>query len=147
MSFSKKERMGHFYQPHRCLPSHTYSHSVAEIPPVLPQKRRLPVHQPHFWPSNGPLDLHQCSQGSQTVSLTTGNMYSSIPRRLADSCPLQGGVQQTDSKAVKPNKGFGLCSEPQEIRTGTLPEVRFSGIPFFTRSGACQAHSRQVDEA
>ena len=146
-SFSQKERMGHLYRPHRRLPPHTHSPSVAEVPPVLPQRCLLPVHQPPFRSSLSPLDLHQYSQGSKTFSLTTGNTYSSIPRRLADSRPLQGGVSQTDPKAVKPNSGFGLCGEPQEIRTGAFPEVRFSGIPFFTRFGTCQAHSGQVDEA
>ena len=81
------------------------------------------------------------------LALTTGNTHSSIPRRLADSRPLQGGVPQTDPKDVKPNSGFGVCGEIQEVRTGTFPEVRFSRVPFFTRFGACQTHSRQVDEA
>ena len=147
MSFSQKERMGHLYRPHRRLPSHTHSPSVAKVPPVPPQRRLLPVHQPLFWSSYSPLDLHQCSQGGQTFSLTTGNTHSSIPRRLADSCPLQGGVPKADPKVVKRNSGFGFCGEPQEVRTGTLPEVRFSGLTFFTRFGACQTHSRQVDEA
>ena len=38
-----------------------------------------------------------------------------------------------------------LIREPQKIRS--FSEVRFPGIPFFTRFGACQAHSGQVDEA
>ena len=50
-------------------------------------------------------------------------------------------------KTIKPNSGVGFSGEPQEIRTGTLSKVRFPGIPFFTRFGACQAHSGQVDEA
>ena len=54
-------------------------------------------------------------------------------------------MQQTDPKTVKA-EGFGLCSEPQEIRAGTLPEIRLPRIPFFTRFGAWQAHSRQVDQ-
>ena len=91
-SFSQKERMGHLYRPHRRLPPHTHSPSVAEAPPVLPQRRLLPVHQPPFRSSHSSLDLHQYSQGSKAFSLTIGNTYSSIPRRLADSCPLQGEV-------------------------------------------------------
>ena len=86
-------------------------------------------------------------KGGQAFSLTTGNTHSSIPGRLADSRPLQGGVPQADTKVVKPNPGFGFCSELQEVRTGTFLEVRFSGLPFFTRYGACQAHARQVVEA
>ena len=88
-SFPQKERMGHLYRPHRRLPSHTHSPSVTQVPPVLPQRHLLPVHQPPFRSSHSSLDLHQYSQGSQTLSLTTGNTYSSIPRRLADPCPLQ----------------------------------------------------------
>ena len=47
-------------------------------------------------------------------------------------------MPRTDSKTVKVSEGFGLGSESHEIR---LPR-----IPFFTRFGACQAHSRQVEE-
>ena len=98
-------------------------------------------------PSYSPLDLHQCSERGQTFSLATGNTHSPIPGRLAGSRPLQGGVPQTDPKVVEPNPGFGVYSELQEVRTGTFPEVRFSGLPLFARFGACQAHARQVDEA
>ena len=70
-----------------------------------------------------------------------------LPRRLADPCPLPGGVSQTDPKVVKPNSGVGFPGEPQKVRTGTFSEGRFPGIPFFTRFGACQAHSGQMDEA
>ena len=55
-------------------------------------------------------------------------------------------MPRTDSKTVKLSQGFGLGSEPKEIRTGTLPEIRLPRVPFFTRFGACQAHSRQVDK-
>ena len=143
-SFPQKERMGHLYRPHRRLPPHTHSPSITQVPPVLPQGRLLPVHQPPFRSSHSSLDLHQYSQGSQTLSLTTGNTYSSIPRRLADPCPLPGGVSQTDPKVVKPNSGVGFPGEPQKVRTGTFSEGRF---PFFTRFGACQAYSGQMDEA
>ena len=54
-SFSQKERMGHLYRPHRRLPPHTHSPSVAEVPPVLPQRRLLPVHQPSFRASHSSL--------------------------------------------------------------------------------------------
>ena len=124
--------MGNLYRPHRHLPTHTYPLSVVEIPQVLPQRRHLSVYQPPFRPGHGPVDFHQHGKGSQTVSLATRHTNPSIPGQLADSRPLQRGVQQTDSETVKPSKRFGLCSEPQEIRAGTLPEIRLPGIPFFT---------------
>ena len=86
------------------------------------------------------------SRKSVTVSLAIRNPYSSIPGRLADSRPFQRRAPRTDSKTVKVSEGFGLGSESQEIRTGTLPEIRLPRIPFFTRFGSYQAHSRQVDE-
>ena len=39
------------------------------------------------------------------------------------SSTLQSGVPQTNSKTVKVSEGFGLCSEPQDIEAGTLPEI------------------------
>ena len=146
-SFPQKERVGHLDRPHRRLPSHPHSSSLTKVPPVPPQRRLLTVHQPSVRPSYSPLDLHQCSEGGQTFGLATGNTHSPIPGRLAGSRPLQGGVPQTNPKVVEPNPGFGFYSELQEVRTGTFPEVRFSGLPFFARFGACQAHARQVDEA
>ena len=146
-SFPQKERVGHLDRPHRRLPSHPHSSSLTKVPPVPPQRRLLPVHQPSVQPSYSPLDLHQCSEGGQTFGLATGNTHSPIPGRLAGSRPLQGGVPQTNPKVVEPNPGFGFYSELQEVRTGTFPEVRFSGLPLFARFGACQAHARQVDEA
>ena len=139
--------MGHLYRPHRRLPSHPHSASLTKVPLVPPQRRLLPVHQPSVRPSYSPLDLHQCSEGGQTFGLATGNTHSPIPGRLAGSRPLQGGVPETNPKVVEPNPGFRFYSELQEVRTGTFPEVRFSGLPLFARFGACQAHARQVDEA
>ena len=133
--FSQKERMGHLYRPYRRLPPHIHSPSVTQVPPVLPQRRLLPVHQPPFRSRHSSFDLHQYSQGSQAFSLATGNTYSSIPRRLADPCPLQGGVPQTDPKVVKPNSGVGFPGEPQKIRTGTFSEVRFLGYHFLLDLG------------
>ena len=137
--------MGHLYQPHGCLLTHIYSSPVAKISQVLPQRHHLPVYQPTLWPRHGPTDFQQHGQGSQIVGLTTRNPYSSIPG-LADSRPFQRRVTQTDSKTVKVSEAFGLGSESQEIRTGTLPEIRLPRVPFFTRFGTCQAHSRQVDK-
>ena len=52
----------------------------------------------------------------------------------------------SDSKTTKAGEGFGLYSQPQEVRPHSFPEVRLPRIPFFTGFGSCEAHARQVDK-
>ena len=114
-----KTRQSRFLQlpvpgPKTRQPTNTYPPSVAEIPQVLPQRCHLSVYQPRLRSGHVTFDFHQHGKGSQTR-----HSNPPIPGRLVRLRPLQRGVQQTDTETVKPSKGFGLCSEPQEIKAGT----------------------------
>ena len=113
----------------RRLPPHTHSPSVT---PVLPQRRLLPVHQPPFRSSHSSLDLHQYSRGSQTISLTTGNTHSSIPRQLADPCPLEECHQQTQKLLnLIQELGFLVNHKKSEL----VPWFDFLGYHFLLDLG------------
>ena len=104
------------------------------------------IHQPTFWASNSPPHFHQYSQGSKTDSLTIRNQAPPVPGRLVNPCPLKTNMHGSDSKTTKAGEGFGLYSQPQEVRPHTFTEVRLPRIPFFTGFGSCEAHARQVDK-
>ena len=142
----QKRGVGHIYRPHRCLPTCTYSHPVSEIPQVSFPRYHLPVHQPTFWASNSPPHFHQNSQGSKTDSLTIRNQAPPVPGRLVNPCPLKTNMHVSDSKTTKAGEGFGLYSQPQEVRPHSFTEVRLPRMPFFTGFGSCEAHARQVDK-
>ena len=56
-------------------------------------------------------------------------------------------MHASDSKTTKAGEGFGLYSQPQEVRPHTFTEVRLPRIPFFTLFfGSCEAHARQVEK-
>ena len=70
-----------------------------------------------------------------------------IPGQLVNPCTLKASMHGTDSKTTKTGKGFGLYSQPQEVRPLPITEVRLLRKPFFARFGSCEAHTRQVDKA
>ena len=145
-SLPQKRGVGHIHRPHRRLPTCTYSLPVSKIPRVSFPRYHLPIHQPTFRASNSPPHFHQYSQGSKTDSLTIRDQAPPIPGRLVDPCSLKARMHGTNSKTTKAGEGFGLYSQPQEVRTRPFPEVQLPRIPFFTRFGSCEAHARQVDE-
>ena len=138
--------MGHIYGSHRCLPTHTYSHPVSEIPQVSFQRCHLPVHQPPIQASNSTPHFHQYSQTGETDSFAIRNQTPPIPGRLVDPCPLRTVMHSSNTKTTTAGEGFRLYSKPQEVRTQTISEVRLPGLPFFTRFGSCEALARQVDQ-
>ena len=138
--------MGHIYRPHRRLLTCTYSHPVSEIPRVSFPRCHLPVHQPTLRACNSPPHFHQYRQGSKTDSLTIRNQAPQIPGGLVDPCPLKTDMHGTDSKTAKAVKGFGLYSQPQEVRPHPLTEVRLPRMPFFAGFGSCESHAKQVDK-
>ena len=140
----QKRGVGHIYRPHQRLPTCTYPHP--EIPQVSFPRCHLPVHQPTFRASNSPPHFHQYSQGSKTDSLTIRNQAPPVPGRLVNQRPLKTNMHGSDSKTTKAGEGFGLYSQPQEVRPHSFPEVRLPRIPFFTGFGSCEAHARQVDK-
>ena len=97
-----------------------------------------------FGLATAPLVFYQSCQGGKTTGTTTRNQ--TIPRRLVNPCPLQGGVPLTNTSTTQSGEGLRLCSKPQEVRTLSLPAVRLPRIPFFTGLGSCEAHARQMDK-
>ena len=138
--------MGYLYRSHGCIPACTYPYPLSTISQVPPQKRHLPVCQPTLRSGNGSSSFHQPCQGGKTSGSATRNQATSIPRRLVNPCPLQGGVPLTNTTTTQSDERLRLCSKPQEVRTPSLPEVRLPRIPFFTELGSCEAHPRQVDK-
>ena len=93
----QERRVGHLYRSNGYLPACTYPYPVSKISQIPPQRRHLPVYQPTVWPSYSPSSLYQPPEGSKASSFTTGNQTTPVSIRLANLCPLQGGVRHTDT--------------------------------------------------
>ena len=136
--------MGYLYRSHGRIPACTYPYPLSKISQIPPQRHHLPVCQSTLWSGYSSSSFYQPFQGGKTTGTTTRNQTTTIPGRLVNLCPLQGGVPLTNTSTTE--YGERLCSKPQEVRTPSLPEVRLPRIPFLTGLGSSEAHARQMDK-
>ena len=143
---TKARGMGYLYRPFGCLPSSSHPSTIKEIPEVPPPREFLPIHQLAVRASHSPTGAHVPGKGGQTVGTKTRHPVAPIPGQLADQSTFPGRIKETYCQPPFPDPITGLHSKSPEVGTSTPTEVQIHRVPFFTRSGSCQAHGRQMGQ-
>ena len=138
--------MGYLYRPLGCLPSSSHPSTIKEIPQVPPPREFLPIHQLAVRASHSPKGVHVPGKGGKTIGTKTRHPVAPIPGRLADQSTFPGRIKGAYCQPPFPDPITGLHSKSPEVRASTPTEVQIYRVPFFIRSGSCQAHTRQMGQ-
>ena len=135
--FPDSRGMGIVDRPIGHLPAHPHPSKLKEIPKVLLQVSRVPVHLPLIRTSHSPPGLYNDCKGSQTNGPLQRTQTSPIPGRLADQVPVSGGRPSEHSGSGRPNPVLGLDNKSGKIRTETYSGVFVRGLRIPSRFSPC----------
>ena len=123
--------MGHLYRPHRCLPSHTYSPSVAEIPQVLPQKCHLPVYQPSFGLVTAPLIFTSVVIDFRLLALQEGIQIHQYPDNWLICTPFKEECHEQIQKLLNLVRDLGFVVNLKKSELVLSLRFNFLGCHFL----------------
>ena len=126
--------MGVIDRPIRHLPSHPHPPKLKEVPKVLPQVTRVPVHFPFLRTSHGPSGLYNDCKRGEADGPVKGNQTSPVPGRLADQGPVSGRSKSEHSDSGGPDSVIRVDNKSGEVRLNPTQVFSFVGYEYHLDS-------------
>ena len=127
-----------------CLPSHSHTSTLKEVPKVLPQVSGVPVHTPPIQTGHSPPGLYNDCKGSEANGPLQRSQTSPIPGRMTDQVPVSGGSPTEHSGSGRSNPILGVDHKSEKVRTETYSGVFVRGPRIPSRFSPCKTHSREM---
>ena len=121
------------------LPSHPHPPKLKEVPKVLPQVTRVPVHLPSLRASHGPQVFTMIVKEVKLMALTRGVRL----HQYLDDWLIRAQYQEAQlntQTVVDLTQSLGWIIKSGEIRTKTYSSVFVHGL----RIPSCKTHSREM---
>ena len=112
---SEEALLGHDYRLKGCLPAHSDTSALSQVPSIQVQGDRLLFQGSSVWPFNVSKGLYQSYQGSPGLFKKQRNNRFRLSRRLAFGGRVRGGMCQNNKLHGFPPRGSRLGRQSREI--------------------------------